>query len=197
MIIGFYLLTFKKDKILLENEIRVLDASFLKYVKKVFPIEQEILSKDEIDAENRINEIEETVKSTFKDLIESADNFKVLSPKMIREKFGSDITSFPNDLYNSNLSEEKMFEYLISKSKVPFTSLYIYYRFFSQFQHFTHAGKELFYLSKLDFIYYFFYTLILCYDFAIIVTSKILDLEVEEMGSHQEELKAVFKKYKK
>lgn len=197
MIIGFYLLTFKGKDPEMENEIRVLDSSFLKYVKKVSPLEQEILSKDGNELEKRLEENEIIVNDSFQELLDIDEQYKVLNARRIREKFYSKTSEFEGDLYKSNLSEEKMFEFLISKSKTPFASLYIYYRFFSQFQHFTHAGKELFHLSKSEFSYYFLYTLVYCYNFVIIINSEILEIEVIELEEHFEKVKNVVKNYRK
>jgi hypothetical protein len=197
MVIGFYLLTFNKNKTTLETEIRVLDASFLKYLKKVYPIEQELLSKDKDEANKKINKFEKFLKQQFKELLDDENDFKVLSSKKIRDKFGTNKKSFQGELYKSNLPEEKMFEHLITIGDVPFKSMYDYYRLYSQFQHFTHAGKELLHLSKSDYLYYFIHTLIFCYDFVFAVNSEILNIEVIEIKQNREELIDAFKNYKK
>lgn len=197
MMIGFYLLTFNKSKIALETEIRVLDASFLKYIKKVYPIEQELLLKDKDEANKKITKFEEFLKQQFKELIDDENDFTVLTSKKIRDKFGTNKKCFQGELYKSNLTEEKMFEHLIAIGKVPLKSMYVYYRLYSQFQHFTHTGKELLHLSKSDYLYYFIHTLILCYDFVIAVNSEILNIEVKELKQNREELIDTFKNYKK
>jgi len=113
MVIGFYLLTFNKNKTALETEIHVLDASFLKYIKKVYPIEQELLLKDKDEVHKKKIEFEEILKLQFKELLDDENDFKVLTPKKIRDKFGTNKKSFRGDLYKSNLTEGKMFEHLI------------------------------------------------------------------------------------
>ena len=90
-----------------------------------------------------------------------------------------------------------MFERLIAIGNVPFKSMYDYYRLYSQFQHFTHAGKELLHLSKSDYLYYFIHTLVLCYDFFIVINSEIFNVEVIEIKQNREELIDAFKNYKK
>lgn len=196
ILIGFYLLTFQNEPQTMLNEIKVLDAGFLKYIKKVLPIEQKFLSKDEKEAEAKISHIEEFIKKVFDDLIEKNKEYKILNASQIRDKFKSNKSIFTNDHYNSILTEEKMFEYLRNKVDPPFTSLFVYWRFFSQFQHFTHAGKQLNYLSKSDFIYFFTHTLILCYEFVLIVNKKILNISVTELEQNKKELINAFKSFK-
>lgn len=188
VLIGFYLLTFQKDPQTMLNEIKVLDAGFLKYIKAVLPMEQEALSKNEKEFQERIVELENEVKKIFEDLIHDQDEYKILNPKSIREKYQSNRLLFSEMQFKSNLSEENMFKHLISKMKPVFVSLYVYWRFFSQFQHFTHAGKQMNYISKSDFMNYFLHTLIICYEFVIIVNKEILNIEVSELSSHKEQL---------
>lgn len=194
---GYYLLIFKSDVDSFKGEIKLKDAEFLKYARKVSPIEQYLLSDTPEDLDKRRKEFFCILKDRFHDLIENIDSnsdsiesIKIKSVKSIRLEFQSN-PDFFDDSFNEAPSENFIFDYLLKLDKQRedyYKRIYSHWRFYSQFQHFTFAGKDFIHDDKKNFLYYFILSLMDCYYFTYILQRDIFHATKEDFNEKIEEV---------
>ncbi|HPR31012.1 MAG TPA: hypothetical protein PLK12_02910 [Prolixibacteraceae bacterium] len=199
MILGYYLISFTNNEKSFEGEIKVKNVEFLKYVQRVGPKEQKLLSKGSNNTKININEF---IKRNFKDYLEKTDNQEEIFYKSnsdIRKECESNPTLLNNDL-NLKLTEENLFKNLgeiNTKAEDHFDSIYIIWRYYSQFQHFTHLGRVFMKDSKKNILYYFMGTLIETYNFLSVMQKTVFcNLIIENFDQAKMELIKVYEDYK-
>ncbi len=202
IILGHYLLSFKSDIITFENEIRVLNQSFLKkYVNDIYKVEQELLSTNEEDFKNRVAEFNNILKEEFLDILVDDNLLKTKSAKKIRDEFRSNKKYFNDmDVYNSELSESTMFKHLFAKKndlENYYKQVKVLWKYFSQFQHYTFPGRHFINDKKENFLLYFFQSLIDCYNFTNILKELVFQIDIPEFELNKQHLSDVYKEYSK
>jgi len=198
IIFGYYLIDYINDKESFDGEIRVKNVEFLKYIQKVGPKEQEILSKKTDKIQIDFNEL---IVNNFKDYVkEIDDNGKITfkNNSEIRKESKSKVVYLNNNL-NFKLTEEYIFENLKnkdSKTADHFDSIYIFWKYYSQFQHFSHLGKVILYYKKENFLYDFMTSLLEAYHFISVIQRFVFDFSIEGYDQLKDELKQVYEEFK-
>jgi hypothetical protein len=200
--LGHYLLLFKSDFNSFNGEIKIKDAEFLKYAKKVGYIEQYLLSNSPEDLDKREGEFLNIINNLFNDLIEDADTvsiktLKLKSAKSIRQESQSK-PEFLGDLFNKIPTEDDMFNQLLildSKKEQHYKNVYILWRFYAQFQHYTFAGRNFTGSKKEDFLYYFIQSLMHCYYFTFMLQGEVFKIQIKDLEIHLKEIVNLIKEY--
>jgi hypothetical protein len=118
---------------------------------------------------------------SYCELIESPTNgliFSIKSAKKIRLESQSNSELFGDSLKES-LTEEYMFKRLFdhkSEFRNYYKSVYILWRYFAQFQHYSFSGRHFIAEYKEDFLYYFIQSLRDCYYFVYVLQNEIFHL---------------------
>ena len=200
IIVGYYLYSFKSDKVTFENELKIVDSVFLQYALAVAPEEQKLIEENEELRNNRLNELNKILISEFGELLKDikANNLVRKKPFAIRNEYGSRRELFTSDEFfqsKKDISETEMFNHLKQKLvniESYIANLYILWRFFAQYQHFTFFGaQKLFDMDKLKLTLFHLYTLISCYDFIHILSERVFQHEIKEIETLKLKLKHI------
>lgn len=198
MILGYYLIEFKNDLKSFEGEIRIKDVEFLKYMLEVGPKEQKILShKTDITPINFI----EYITNNFEDYIKVVnDNGQIVfkNNSDIRKECREN-TILKKDDQNFQLTEKNIFEKLKNKNiemEDHFDNIYIQWKYYSQFQHFTFSGVILMKDRKENFLYYFMGALIETYNFLAVMQKIVFNFTLENFDQVKNDLVQVYKEFK-
>ncbi len=146
---GFYLLTFSHHKESFENELSVMALEFIRYSEKLANLEPYFSGKDFSDEEfrNIINVKLEEIVTRYPKLVVSVDNLKLIKrkPKEIRESSNTELF-VGDDWISKSLTDNEKFEHLFRNSFNGVKNLsymYLLFRFYSQFHHYTSETREL------------------------------------------------------
>lgn len=201
MLLGYYLLIFKSDKNTFSGEIKIKETEFLKYVRKVSPMEQELLSETEEEFEVRKQEIFLFLKENYSDLIEDANidaDFRVKSVLKIRSESNSNAELF-GESFSKPPTEDYMFDQLFRhKSDLTdyYKSIYTVWRYFAQFQHYSFTGRHFIADQKENFLYYFIQSLKDCYYFVFILQHEVFQITFNGFEANMLMVLELYQEYK-
>jgi hypothetical protein len=198
IIFGYYLMDYINDEKTFEGEIKVKNVEFLKYIQKVGSKEQKVLSKKTGNVQLNFNEL---IINNYEGYFKKINNngqvvFK--SNSEIRKECGSKAIFINND-QNFSLTEEKIFENLRNKRpemEDHFDSIYIFWRYCSQYQHYTHLGVALQKQGKEFFLYYFMSLLLETYNFLSVMQIFVFNFSVVNFDQVKNDLVQVYKEFK-
>jgi len=200
IILGYYLIEFKNDLQSFEGEIRIKDVEFLKYMLEVGPKEQKILShKTGITSINFV----EHIVDNFEDCIKTKtvkENGKIdfkSNSDIRKECRGNSILK--KDDQNFQLTEKNIFDKLKNRNiemEDHFDNIYIHWKYYSQFQHFSHLGKGLLDDKKENFLYYLMGSLIEVYNFLSVMQIIVFNFPVDDFDQAKNDLIQVYREFK-
>lgn len=201
IILAHYLLMYKSDINSFSGEVKIKETEFLRYIIKVSPMEQEMLSESEEDLKIRNEQLKQIIIGQYSNLIEEIKpngNFKIKKNETIRLESNSKRELF-GEWFSKNLSEDNMFERLLnhkSEYKNYYKSIYILWRYFAQFQHYSFSGRHFIAEQKADFLYYFFQSMRDCYYLVHILMKDIFHLTFEGFDDNIKKVFILLDEYK-
>ncbi len=146
---GFYLLTFSHHKESFENELNVMGLDFIRYSEKLANLEPYFSGQDLSDDEfrNIINAKLESIASSYPKLVVRVENVKLIKkkPKEIRESSRKQLF-FDEISMSAQLTDNEKFDHLFNNSFVGvkiLSYMYLLFRFYSQFHHYTSETRNL------------------------------------------------------
>jgi hypothetical protein len=170
---ALYLLTFydkdDKDNISLKNELNLISSEYLRYVKRTMEEDHDLLLQLKIPSPQTIEEKRNWINSIAHDILDEKGNIK--SRDQIRATTKPDIKK---ELKNNGtfLTEEEKFQRIKNKGFADYRFVFIAFKYYSQFQHFTLMSKKYYEFPPSIDTYYMALTL----DHMLMVSDIILQL---------------------
>lgn len=140
---SLYLLSFydknDEDNISLKNELTLISSEYLRYVKRTMEEDHELLLQLKIPCPLTIEEKRNWINTIAPDLLDNKGNIK--NRKQIRATTKPEIKEELKD-NGTFLTEEEKFQRIKLKGFANYRFVFIAFKYYSQFQHFTLMSKK-------------------------------------------------------
>lgn len=139
---GLYLAQRYTDNKTFENEVKVMNLDFAKYSIFMYEHEHEMFGKTVDEVKVEMESMLQKYKESNPDLFLAEENFRIIKPAEVRET--SDPKFFIDEAHRTKgLTEDNKYKSIKADSVIGrFSTIYIVFRYFSQYQHYSFDGRK-------------------------------------------------------
>jgi hypothetical protein len=191
---ALYLLTFYDDKDNslegLKNELNVISAESLHFVKKTMKEDHELLVELKLEKPEDFDKKQKWFENLAPDLLEN--NGKIKGKKKLRETTPEHIKDGINN-QGAFLTESQKHEHIKEKGFADYGFIFIAFKYYSQFQHFNLMSKKFIENEPLHDTFYMALTL----DHMLMTTDMLLQISKSTNPNFKNEMSELRKEIKK